>query len=222
MRTAVTRLETKRPGETVVVRQHRHGRFRAITPMVVVEDGPACTVLYVPRGTPFLAPADASGRITRRILDEVGLAPDQWRDHAALHVVPAEAPFAVIAQWGTSFDDFTGYYVNVQEPLRRTAIGFDSMDQALDVRISAELTSVRLKDVDELEEAADAGFFAVAEVEAIRAAAAAAIAMVVRREAPFDRPWPAWRPDPAWAIPTLPPDWADVPLSPSPWVPVAG
>jgi hypothetical protein len=185
--------------------------------MVVVEDRPERVVLYVPRGTPFLAPADASGHITRRIADEAGLAPDRRRDQGALHIVPAGAPFAVIAQWRDSFDDFAGYYVNVQEPLRRTAIGFDSMDQALDVLISADLAEVRHKDVDELHDAAAAGFFGTAEVSAIHAAAEQAVTMVVEGRPPFDEAWPDWRPDPSWALPALPPDWADEPLTPSPW-----
>jgi hypothetical protein len=207
----------RRAGETVVIRQYRYGRFRAVTPMVVVEDLPERVVLFVPRGTPFLAPADASGRITRRIADEAGVAPDHRRDTGALHIVPAGAPFAVIAQWRDSFDDFAGYYVNVQEPLRRTSIGFDSMDQALDVLISADLGEVHHKDVDELHDAAAAGFFGTAEVAAIHRAAEQAVTMVVEGQSPFDEPWSDWRPDPSWAIPALPPDWADVPLTPSPW-----
>lgn len=199
------------------MRQYRHGRFRAVVPMTVVDDRADRTVLYVPRGTTFLAPADPSGRITRRILDEVGLAPDTWRDRAALHIVPAGAQFAVIAQWRESFDDFAGWYVNVQEPLRRSAVGFDAMDQALDVIISPDLTDVRYKDVDELDEAAAAGFFSEIEVDAIRAAADTAVGMVIERRPPFDEPWPDWRPDPAWVRPELPAGWADLPLSASPW-----
>jgi hypothetical protein len=187
--------------------------------MVVVEDRPQRAVLFVPQDTPFLAPADASGCITRRIPEEAGLAPDCRRDQGALHIVPAGAPFAVIAQWRDSFDDFAGYYVNVQEPLRRTAIGFDSMDQALDVLISADLREVCHKDVDELHEAADAGFFGTAEVVAIHRAAERAVTMVVEGQPPFDEPWSDWRPDPSWAVPVLPPDWADEPLTPSPWAP---
>lgn len=205
------------PGSTVVVRQHRSGRFRAATPMVVVEDGPHRTVLYVPGGTVFAAPADRWGRVTRSIRDEAGTTPDVWRDHAALHIVPAGAGFAVMARWGRSFDDFTGFYVNVQEPLRRTAIGFDSMDQTLDVIIGPDRRTVRVKDDDELRAAAADGFFPPAEVAAIRRAADDATRMVLDGEPPFDEPWHRWRPDPAWPVPVLPPGWSAEPLSPSPW-----
>lgn len=210
------------PGATVVVRQHRGGRFRAVTPMVVVEDRPDRTVLYVPAGTRFLAPADAAGRVTRSIRDEVGLAPDRWRDRAALHVVPAGAGFSVMLRWGRSFDDFRGWYVNVQEPLRRTAVGFDSMDQTLDVVIGPDRRRVEVKDDDELRRAASDGFFGPEEVAAIRAAARTATAMVLEGAPPLDEPWHRWRPDPAWTVPELPAGWEAEPLTPSPWAPAAG
>src|SRR5690606_11009351 len=120
------------PGATVVVRQHRGGRFRAVTPMVVVEDRPDRTVLYVPAGARSVAPAAAAGGVPRSVRGEGGRASGRWRDRAALHVVPGGAGFSVMLRWGRSFGDVRGWYVNVQEPLRRTAVGFDSMDQTLD------------------------------------------------------------------------------------------
>jgi predicted RNA-binding protein associated with RNAse of E/G family len=204
-------------GDTVVVRQHRAGRFRAITPTVCVEDGADRTLLYVPHGTTFLAPADADGRVTRTVADEAGITPDRWRDHAALHIVPRGAPFAVMARWGTSFDDFTGYYVNIQEPLRPTAIGFDTMDQTLDVVVDPDRATFTSKDEDELADAAAAGFFGRAEVHAIGAAARRAVSMLSAGCPPFDEPWARWRPDPSWPVPHLPAGWASEPLVPGPW-----
>jgi Protein of unknown function (DUF402) len=204
-------------GQVAVVRQHRRGRFRAVTPTLVVEDGPERTVLYVPRGTVFMAPADRFGHVTRHIADEAGLTPDHWRDRAALHIVPAGAAFSVMARWQDSFDEFSGYYVNLQEPLRRTAIGFDTMDQTLDVVVSADLANWRYKDEDELEGAAADGFFDAAEVIAIRRAAHAALDMLTQRRPPFDEPWASWRPDPSWGVPALPPTWESEPVTPSPW-----
>ena len=209
------------PGSTVVVRQHRHGRFRAVTPMVLAEDRPDRTLLYVPHGTRFLAPADRSGRVTRAIREEVGTTPDRWRDHAALHVVPDGAAFAVMVRWRRSFDDFAGFYVNMQEPLRRTTIGFDSMDQTLDVLVDPDRLQVRIKDEDELRDAARHGFFSAAEVAEILAAARSATRMVLDRVPPFDEPWHLWRPDPRWSAPTLPDGWGSEPLSPSPWRSIA-
>jgi len=185
--------------------------------MLVVEDRADRSVLYVPRGTRFLAPVDSSGRVTRSIRDEVGSRPDRWRDQAALHIVPRGAAFAVIARWQRSFDDFAGFYVNMQEPLRPTAIGFDSMDQTLDVLITPDLSAVHVKDEEELAEAARDGFFSAPEVAEIHATARTATEMVLARLPPFDEPWHLWRPDLSWPLPQLRDDWATEPLSPSPW-----
>jgi len=204
-------------GDVVVVRQHRRGRFRAVTPMIVVDDGSDRTVLFVPQHTTFLAPADQSGRVTRRIAEEAGLTLDRWRDRGGLHIVPAGAAFSVMARWETSFDDFSGYYVNLQEPLRRTGIGFDTMDQTLDVVVSADLSGWAYKDEDELTDAAAHGFYSGKEVAAIRSAARLAVELVTGRRAPFDEPWQDWRPDPAWPLPSMPCRWREEPVSPSPW-----
>src|SRR5690606_41243848 len=110
-----------------------------------------------PAATTSRAPAAAAGRVPRSIRAEVGLAPARWRDRAALHVVPAGAGFSVMLRWGRSFDAFRGWYVNVQEPLRRTAVGFDSMDQTLDVVIGPDRRRVEVKDDDELRRAASDG-----------------------------------------------------------------
>lgn len=205
------------PGQTAVVRQHRGGRFRAVTPTTVVADEPDRVLLYVPHGTTFLAPADAAGRVTRRIAREAGVTPDRWRDHAALHIVPDGAPFAVMARWGRSWDDFTGYYVNVQEPLRRTAIGFDTMDQTLDLIVDPDLTTWSLKDHQELVDATRAGFFTADEAAAIEAIVDTAVELVADHRPPFDEEWAAWRPDPAWPAPELPAGWEEEPLRAGPW-----
>jgi hypothetical protein len=185
--------------------------------MIVVCDDAEHTVLFVPRDTIFLAPADRSGRVTRRIADEAGLTPDRWRDRGGLHIVPAGAAFSVMARWETSFEDFSGYYVNLQEPLRPTRIGFDTMDQTLDVVVSADLAHWTYKDEDELTDAAAHGFYSLDEVAAIRAAAQQAVDLLTGRRQPFDERWESWRPDPAWPLPTLPPRWQEEPVSPSPW-----
>ena len=47
--------------------------------------------------------------------------------------------------------------MNLEEPLKRTAIGFDYLDQLLDIEIAVDLSSWKWKDEDELEEAVARG-----------------------------------------------------------------
>lgn len=91
------------------------------------------------------------------------------------------------------------------------------MDQTLDVLIAPDRSEIRVKDENELGDAARHGFFSAAEVAEIRAAARTATEMVLGRAPSFDDPWQLSRPDPTWPTPQLPDGWDSAPLSPSPW-----
>ena len=54
------------------------------------------------------------------------------------------------------------------------------------------------------------GWMTREEATEIRAEGERVIARVEGRDAPFCEPWPDWRPDPAWPLPELSPDWARV------------
>ena len=93
---------------------------------------------------------------------------------------------------------FEHWYVNFEQPLRRTPIGYDTFDHKLDLIVMPDGT-YRWKDEDELEQAAALGI--------VDAAAVRAEAERVLEEWPFPTGWEDWRPDPAWPIPQLPEGW---------------
>ena len=90
------------------------------------------------------------------------------------------------------------WYVNFEQPLRRTPVGFDTFDEKLDLIVPPDGT-YSWKDEDELEQAAALGLL---DADAVRAEAAR-----VLEEWPFPTGWEDWRPDPAWPIPQLPDGW---------------
>ena len=91
------------------------------------------------------------------------------------------------------------WYVNLQEPFRRTADGFDTADQLLDL-VRTRDGAWRWKDEHELAHAVDEGFIPEDEAAAIRAEARRVIAAD-----PFPTGWEAWEADPSWPLPGLPP-----------------
>lgn len=97
------------------------------------------------------------------------------------------------------------WYINLEEPWRRTDLGFDSRDHDLDLS-SVDLVAWQWKDEDELTWAVERGQYTRAQADAIRTAGEQALERCRRREPPFDQDWAAWRPDRAWGIPCLPPD----------------
>jgi predicted RNA-binding protein associated with RNAse of E/G family len=105
-----------------------------------------------------------------------------------------------------SDDETPFWYVNLQAPLRRTPLGFDTVDHALDVIVELD-GSWAWKDEDELAEAVEQGLFTVEEAERFHADGERAIARILDREPPFDRDWSSWRPDPDWPMPTLQTGW---------------
>jgi predicted RNA-binding protein associated with RNAse of E/G family len=93
-------------------------------------------------------------------------------------------------------------------PVRRTAIGIESMDLQLDVVATPDRVW-SWKDADEFDRIADRGLLDAETVERVRAEAAAVIGRLEANEAPFDEGWDQWRPDPSWGLPRLPAGWDD-------------
>jgi hypothetical protein len=99
------------------------------------------------------------------------------------------------------------WYVNVQRPLRRFELGFDTLDQDLDVVIAADRSSFTWKDEEDVTRGVELGAYSEAEASGFRQEAEAGIRRLLDRAPPFDRNWADWRPDPAWPAPTLPAGW---------------
>lgn len=115
-----------------------------------------------------------------------------------------DTPYAVL-RWSTD-EGAPVWYVNLQDPLRRTTLGFDTVDHALDVIVELDGTW-RWKDEGELAVAVDRGLFTADQAATFRVEGERAVARILDREPPFDRDWSGWRPDPSWPTPSLPDGW---------------
>jgi uncharacterized protein len=92
--------------------------------------------------------------------------------------------------------------------MRRTPVGFDYMDQVLDIIISGDCSTWHWKDEDELAEAKARGIFSSQEVRVIRTKSAHVIEKLHAKQPPFDGRWEHWSPDPVWrVIPNFPSGW---------------
>jgi hypothetical protein len=188
-------------GDTVLFRFVRYGKVRMATPMVVVQDRPDLVALYLPVGTPAKRPV-WDGRPIRGQADRDWLLRDQpWHTISQLNLVRWDAGHAVELLWEAETGDFAGWYVNIQEPLRRSALGFDTDDLVLDIWVEPDGTW-RWKDEDELEEAVELGRFTQAQADEIRAEGERVLV-----EPPWPTGWEDWRPDPSWSLPRLPDRW---------------
>ncbi len=123
-----------------------------------------------------------------------------WQKHHVLWLQRLDRPHSLGLFWNESWD-FRGWYVNLQEPVRRSLLGFDTRDQALDITVAPDGTWA-WKDEDHLAFLVEHGAFTAEEAAVIRAEGERVV-----EEWPFPTGWENWRPDPAWAVPTLPEGW---------------
>jgi predicted RNA-binding protein associated with RNAse of E/G family len=102
------------------------------------------------------------------------------------------------------------YFVNLEEPFRRTAVGFDTQDHTLDIEVAPDL-AWHWRDEDELANHVAEGFYTPALAAAARAEGAQVVESLMRGEHPCTHGWPAWRPASDWRIPDFVSGWDTAP-----------
>ena len=170
---------------------------------IVVSDDDGLLALYMPEGSPlafgqdfFGAPHPWSGK-------------DRWRGHGVLQLQRPAEMHAVWVFWDGPDRTFTAWYLNIQEPFRRTSIGVDTQDLELDVVLSPD-GSWRFKDDERLEPWIERGRYTTAEVAAVRAEGGRIATELDAGRRWWSDDWLGWRPDPGWPVPELPEGWETV------------
>jgi hypothetical protein len=133
------------------------------------------------------------------------LVDETWPWYTTVLVRPGEA-HAVHVMLGSA-EEFVGWYINLQEPVRRTRLGFDFMDHELDIVVEPDLLCWEWKDEEQFERTQAAGRFTEAEARTIRAEAERAIGRIRAKASPFCDGRENWSPPNEWPIPVLPNGW---------------
>ena len=169
---------------------------------MVVRDSNDLVALYIPPGTEWLRPRTFDDAMLRVPTQPWILGGAIWENHV-LRLSPAGEPYSVLLIWDENWL-LRSWYINMEEPLRRSEPGFDYMDWALDIVVSPDMSESTPKDEDELREFVNHGLMQPQQAEEIKASAQTALERLLARLAPFDERWEDWRPDPGWRMPTLP------------------
>ena len=184
--------------ESLLLRHVAGGRVVMALPSVVLAREPEL-VTWVAPGTPIAFPDGLdAGRLLP--LEEWNVELRTWRGPGRLEVSPLGRRHALRLFWHAD-RRFRGWYVNLQAPLSRAALGFDTMDWQLDLWIEPD-GAVHWKDEEHLAQAVDQGLLTPAEALAAREEAEQ-----VLEEWPFPTGWESWQPDPDWPVPALPDGW---------------
>jgi len=198
------------PGETVVWRSvDRDKRIvQTALPWTVVRHDEQGIVLFMPPGASWRVRTGRYGGPRDRMLLEWdgGYAERIWTDtNAVMFHRFGDAHSLWLAR-----DDATlrlaWWYVNLEEPWRETAIGFDSRDHILD-RYAGPDGEWHWKDEDELAWEIEQGLVPPEREAELRAEGERALERFRRLDPPLNDDWLAFRPDPSWPVPKLPDNW---------------
>lgn len=153
-----------------------------VKPMVVVEDGPDVTALFIPAGTPtILARPTPRDRPKPWAPGEFELVESSWSRWNALFLMRPSDWHATWLRWQH---------------------GFLVRDLQLDLVVAPDRTW-RWKDLADLERSVELGVISEPIAARARAEADAVIPRIEQALQPFDSTWLAWRPRRSWSIPTL-------------------
>lgn len=181
-------------------------------PCRVVEDRDGLLALFIAAGSPYKAGPKKTAAEKRRQL-RPPLPPDEyvWRSDTLRLMVPGRS-HSVLMFWGQQAETrrLLKYFVNMEEPFRRTAVGFDTQDHTLDIEVTPEL-SWRWRDEQELANHVTEGFYTAALVAAARSEGEGVIEGIQRRDHVCMRGWAEWNPPPEWGVPPFVRDWDSTP-----------
>lgn len=188
-------------GDAVTLRYiTRDGRPGMAWPYVVVRDTDDLVALFIPKGAVYKRwRQGANGR---------ELGDDRWRNDVLRLMFPGRG-YSVWLFWDDAHA-FSAYYVNMEEPFRRTSIGFDTNDHTLDIVVSPRL-EWRWKDADDFAARTAQGIYNAEFAEAVRAEALGVAELAEAGKPPFSEGWESWLPDQSWKCPALHPQWAELP-----------
>jgi Protein of unknown function (DUF402) len=185
------------PGDLIVRREITCGRPSVAWPVRVVLDSSDLLALFTPTGTPFafsdLPYPNPEGRHP--------WSPHKaWEGHGVLMLQRPGDAYAVWHFWKGADRRFSCWYLNLQDPFRRSAIGIDSDDHELDLVVDPDGTW-RYKDAEVLDQRVAEGRYTADQMVGIRRQGEALAEMLRAGATWWDHAWSGWQPPSDWDTP---------------------
>lgn len=186
----------------------RQGVWHGIV-AIVVEDTPSHLVTYIPSGAPHGFPeGDWPTEDGRHAWSDR----TTWQGHGVLMVQEPDAWHAVWHFWSGAQRVFDGWYINVQEPFRRTPLGYDTQDLELDIWVPHD-GEWRVKDAELVSQRVDEGRFTPSLATRIEKVGERLVQRLRRGDRWWDPNWADWSPPAEWGPHDLPHGWAACPTT---------
>jgi hypothetical protein len=159
-------------------------------------------------GTIYKHPQAIDGTPVPHFLpDEWLLVDTQWRGGGALYLAQPGQWYVLLGFLGDDNQRIEQWYVNLQTPYQRTRMGFDYLDQELDIVINCELTAWSWKDEEKFIDAQRRERIPVEQAAHVRRVGESIVQQLKARSLTLPESWRSWRPPEQWVIPPLPHDW---------------
>jgi hypothetical protein len=165
--------------------------------------------LFIAAGSPYKAGPKRSAA-AKRAAPRLDLPPDEyiWRADTLRLMLPGRC-HSVSLFFEAGQPRLLKYFVNMEEPFRRTAIGFDTQDHTLDIEVTPQL-EWRWRDEQELDNHVSEGFYTRALAAAARSEGQWAIDAILRGEHAC-LGFRSWRPAAHWERPAFMLGWETAP-----------
>lgn len=192
------------PGQTIILRQMFCGKIWEVRPVIIERDTPELRVCYIPPGTVWKTPAENISP-AERLKQPWTLTDAQWGYGGMLRLTLPGLKYSVLLLRNADGSLYE-WYINLEEPMRRTLLGYDYEDNVLDAVITPDLKSWEWHDTDELEEAVSLGLYTPEQAASFYTEGKKAVEWLRSGKSPFND-WVNWCPDPSWPVPVLPDGW---------------
>ena len=196
---------------TSVLRWVSGSYITGAVPCELVEETSEFVALFQPGGTRWMrAAGERTGPRGRNMLPAArdGHEETEWTGDGVLRLHCFGDEWSTW-RWLSDAGEWSDYfYINLEDPWRRTDIGFDSGDWELD--IVGTPASWTYKDEDELAWSEQVGLVTPDWAERTRAAGRRASEALESNAWPFSADWNRWLPAPGATLPALPGLWSQV------------
>jgi hypothetical protein len=202
------------PGESIVWRSvdATERIVSTVWPWTVVRDDTEGIVLYMPTGTVGKQRTGERGGPRGRMLVrwDGGHHDITWHSTTVVRLYREGDPFSIWLARDATTNALAWRYINLEEPWRRTPIGFDSRDLWLDLYSEPGEDEWHWKDEDEADWLIEQGRIDRAFIERVRAYGDDAVTRIRAGKTLLHDRWSAFIPEPAWATPVAPEDWREL------------
>lgn len=191
-------------GDVVVRRELLHGHVWCGFATYVVQDTDDLLALYLPGGSELAFPDWPFDRWEH---PWHAAGHRVWSGHGKLMLHRPGDAYSVDLFWEGPDRSFSGWYLNLQDPLRRGPARVDTLDHELDYWMPAG-GGWHVKDDELFEERVREERYDAEQAAAIRATGKSIVDMLSAGQTWWDPVWAAWTPPAQWGSLRLPAGWA--------------